>query len=149
MSSKGAVIGTSAAAAVLLVGGGVAAAITLSADDTPPVRPGLTAKGVVALSKDVHYSREQGRCFADNTQQPDIREGASVTVRDSADTIVAAGVLEFGAISPLNVSICEFRFRISGVPTGSKFFTVAVSGSNPATVSADDLFGPGVVLRPN
>ncbi|WP_410652106.1 hypothetical protein [Amycolatopsis sp. cmx-4-54] len=149
MPSKGAIIGTSAAGVVLLAGGGVAAAIALSADDTPAARPGLTAKGHVALTKNVHYSRDVGRCFADAVRQPDIREGASVTIRDSANAIVAAGVLEFGAISPSNVAVCEFNFRIPGVPTGSKFFTVAVGSGAPAPVSSDDLFGPGVVLQPN
>lgn len=148
MPSKGAIIGTSAAVAVLLIGGGVAAAIALSSDDTPTPRPGLTAKGYVALTN-VHYSREAGRCFADVTRHPDIREGASVTIRDSANAIVAAGALEFGAISPSNRSTCEFKFRIPGVPTGSRFFTVAVGTGAPATVSSDDLFGPGVILRPN
>ncbi|MFJ4103530.1 hypothetical protein [Amycolatopsis japonica] len=72
-----------------------------------------------------------------------------MTIRDSAGVIVEAGVLEFGAISPSNAAICEFKFRISGVPTGSKFFTVAVGSGAPVTVSSDDLFGPGVVLQPN
>lgn len=77
----------------------------------------------------------------------DLREGASVVVKDSSGKIVATGVLGSGKRIGLNGSTtvsseCRFPISVAGVPT-SDFYQVEVSHRGGQTYKRADLESAG------
>jgi hypothetical protein len=65
-------------------------------------------------------------------------EGATVTIRDASDKIVATATLGPGALNFADDVRCEFEFSAERV-AASDFYTFAIGSRNPVTVSADEL----------
>lgn len=79
-----------------------------------------------------------------------VAAGASVTIRDPAGTVVAAGVLGPAAVSksPAGVTICEFPFAVAGVPAGKVSYGVSVADNKPITFSEQELRTGAAKLGP-
>lgn len=114
------------------VGGAWAASSGGSSEVLFTLRGSLTLKNPVAL--DSNYTRCSGTSGYD-----DIVQGAAVTVYDAGGAVVGSGSLGAGKYAtPGEDSSCVFRFAVTGVSSGSKFYQVEVSHRGKVNVTATE-----------
>ncbi|MGW1912620.1 hypothetical protein ACWCQS_18325 [Streptomyces sp. NPDC002076] len=101
-----------------------------SGSDSPKT---FTLRGTMTLTGDNVPSGETNEDCTGYEGYDDIRQGAGVTVYDSAGKVVATGALSTGKPDS---AACVFRVSVKGVPDGSKFYQVEVSHRGKITVSS-------------
>lgn len=94
----------------------------------------FTLQGSMELN-DYGGVRTTGSSCAGKGGYSDIRTGASVTVYDSANAVVASGRLV--SSTPISRG-CRFDIEVPDVPAGEEFYQVEVSHRGKVTVSAQD-----------
>lgn len=119
----------------MVVGAGVVGLVWALSSGGSSEPASFTLRGTMTLTGDHVPSGPTGEDCTGYSGYDDIREGASVTVYDSAGKVVATGALETGKPSD---GACVFTAKVPGVPDGSKFYQVEVSHRGRLTVSAAD-----------
>ena len=84
----------------------------------------FTVNGQLSVSGE-GGSSAGAECFPSDGYD-DIAEGTSVVVMDAAGKTVAIGKLGAGETGSYLLS-CNFKFKVTGVPAGAKFYKVEVS----------------------
>lgn len=140
-------------ATLLLVTGGAVALTIVVMSKREPAAPQaastLTVIGQMRLDRGgFAWNRDPADCWGYQGYE-DIRQGASVTVTDSAGKVVALGALKPG--KPVVISDratnCLLRFEISNVPAGLEFYGIEVAHRGVVRFSEKDLVSSmGVTL---
>lgn len=152
-SRPGWLIPVLAAAVVLVLAAGGTAVWALTRDSAPVKAPAAapTSASVVTLAGELRISiyahtTTGGPCVPNETGYADIRQGAQVTVTDSAGKVLALGQLDAGTVKEdptlAELSDCVFSFRVSGVPLGAGIYGVEVSHRGKIQVPEADLGKP-------
>lgn len=112
---------------------GLAWGLSGSGSSTPAA---FTLRGSMTLTSPTPLDYDHKACTGSGGYA-DIVRGAAVTVYDDAGKVVDAGALGAGRYaSEDSTAPCLFRFSMSGVPGGSKFYQVEISHRGKVTVPA-------------
>jgi len=142
-------IGAAVAAAALLAASAIMAinladsrdATTQAAVNSPTPTTFLVVGTVTVPASIGSEPGNGGDCYTPDGYG-DIREGAQVTVKDAAGTVIALGRLDPGHTVDSNgtfASKCIFGFTLTDVPEGKDFYLVEVSHRGELRYTRGDL----------
>jgi hypothetical protein len=113
----------------------VLSACGAAATPTPPPTHSITGSLALHGSAGSEFAVSGATC-AGLGGYDDVTQGATVTVKDQAGTIIATGHLDAGGFNAS--SGCVFGFKIDPVPDAT-FYTIEVSHRGALTYSKDEL----------
>jgi hypothetical protein len=140
LNARGRIVSAAVAALTCLV---LASCATRPAAKPTPTPKPFSATGTISVPMDIGASLplQDGKPAIGNPCIPkggysDVDEGAQVIVANGSGETVAVGELDGGGVqngpagNAFYQSVCEYPFTVSGIPSGSKFYSVHIGNAN-------------------